>query len=56
MLTNNNKNKPVLTTASESAKVQLNSPKYYVLCAVGGFLSCGIVHALVTPIDLVKCM
>lgn len=29
--------------------------KYYALCGLGGILSCGITHTLVTPLDLVKC-
>lgn len=31
------------------------SPKYFVLCGLGGILSCGSTHTLVTPLDLVKC-
>ena len=26
-----------------------------MLCGLGGILSCGITHTLVTPLDLVKC-
>lgn len=26
-----------------------------MLCGVGGLLSCGITHTLVTPLDMVKC-
>ena len=35
--------------------IELYSNKYYVACGMGGILSCGLTHALVTPIDLVKC-
>jgi len=28
---------------------------YYKKCMVGGILSCGITHALVCPLDIVKC-
>ena len=28
---------------------------YYQKCMVGGILSCGITHMLVTPLDIVKC-
>jgi len=28
---------------------------YYQKCMVGGILSCGITHAIVTPLDIVKC-
>ncbi|ORY73260.1 mitochondrial carrier domain-containing protein [Leucosporidium creatinivorum] len=43
-----------------AAKVQgksiaLYSPEYYYTCALGGILACGSTHALVTPLDLVKC-
>jgi hypothetical protein len=26
-----------------------------MLCGLGGILSCGITHTMVTPLDLVKC-
>ena len=28
---------------------------YYLKCMVGGALACGLTHAAVTPMDLVKC-
>ena len=28
---------------------------YYRKCMMGGILSCGITHTIVTPLDLVKC-
>lgn len=31
------------------------SPQYYFTCAFGGIVACGTTHALVTPLDLVKC-
>ena len=36
-------------------QIVLFSPQYFAACAVGGALSCGLTHALVTPLDLVKC-
>lgn len=36
-------------------KVELYSNEYFYVCGVGGILSCGLTHLLVTPIDLVKC-
>lgn len=36
-------------------KIELYSGKYYAACALGGILACGITHAFVTPLDLVKC-
>jgi len=40
---------------AEKKKVELYSPQYFYLCAIGGVLSCGLTHTAVTPIDLVKC-
>lgn len=34
---------------------EYGSPKFFLLCAAGGALSCGLTHTLVTPLDLVKC-
>lgn len=31
------------------------SNKYFALCGLGGILSCGLTHTMVTPLDLVKC-
>ena len=31
------------------------SNKYFLLCGLGGILSCGITHTMVVPLDLVKC-
>ena len=28
---------------------------YYQTCMVGGVLSCGITHGIMTPVDIVKC-
>jgi len=35
--------------------IVLYSPMYYAMCGIGGILSCGLTHAAMTPIDLVKC-
>lgn len=40
---------------SETYSCEYGSSKYYALCGVGGLLSCGITHTLVTPLDMVKC-
>lgn len=42
-------------SAAPKAGIELYSPKYYAACAGGGVLACGITHAFVTPLDLVKC-
>jgi solute carrier family 25 phosphate transporter 3 len=39
----------------QGGKIELYSPKYYAACSLGGVLACGITHAFVTPLDLVKC-
>jgi solute carrier family 25 phosphate transporter 3 len=41
--------------STQENKVKLFSPKFYALCGIGGILSCGTTHTLVTPVDLVKC-
>lgn len=28
---------------------------YYFKCMIGGAMSCGLTHTLMTPIDIVKC-
>ncbi|RHZ84094.1 hypothetical protein Glove_85g80 [Diversispora epigaea] len=39
----------------EKKPIELYSGKYYLTCAFGGVLACGITHTFVTPLDLVKC-
>lgn len=34
---------------------EFGSNKYFMLCGLGGILSCGITHTMVVPLDLVKC-
>lgn len=31
------------------------STKYFLLCGLGGIISCGSTHTMVVPLDLVKC-
>lgn len=38
-----------------SKKIELYSQEYFTACAIGGVLSCGLTHTLMTPLDLVKC-
>jgi solute carrier family 25 phosphate transporter 3 len=38
-----------------SQKIELFSPKYFYYCGIGGILSCGLTHAGITPLDVVKC-
>jgi len=41
--------------ASPKGGIPLYSGQYYATCAVGGLMACGLTHAFVTPLDLVKC-
>jgi len=36
-------------------QIQKGSPEYFLMCAIGGLLSCGLTHTAVTPLDFVKC-
>nr|XP_040029569.1 solute carrier family 25 member 3a [Gasterosteus aculeatus aculeatus]XP_040029570.1 solute carrier family 25 member 3a [Gasterosteus aculeatus aculeatus] len=42
-------------TAEEGDSIEFGSQKYFLLCGVGGILSCGTTHTAVVPLDLVKC-
>ncbi|XVE63741.1 hypothetical protein DITRI_Ditri07aG0044500 [Diplodiscus trichospermus] len=35
--------------------IEMFSPAFYAACTVGGMLCCGLTHAALTPLDLVKC-
>lgn len=48
-------NKVEARASGASGKLKLYSPEYYAACTFGGILACGTTHALVTPLDLVKC-
>jgi len=41
--------------ASAGKMVEFGSTEYYLKCCVGGSVSCGLTHTLITPLDLVKC-
>ena len=36
-------------------KEEKHDLSYYLKCMVGGVLACGLTHAVITPLDLVKC-
>lgn len=38
-----------------SMGIEANSKEFYGACSLGGAISCGWTHTLVTPLDLVKC-
>lgn len=40
---------------AEGESCEFGSAHYFALCGLGGILSCGITHTMVTPLDLVKC-
>ncbi|KAI5847360.1 mitochondrial phosphate carrier protein [Morchella snyderi] len=49
-----------LAHASQAAQrkagpIPLYSAKYYAACTLGGLFACGLTHAAVTPLDLIKC-
>ncbi|EMT62336.1 hypothetical protein FOQG_07955 [Fusarium oxysporum f. sp. raphani 54005] len=39
---------------AKAGKIELYSGKYYAACTFGGLMACGLTHAAVTPLDLVK--
>lgn len=41
--------------AAASDEVEFGSTQFYLLCGVGGIISCGSTHTFVVPLDLVKC-
>ncbi|XP_017889898.1 phosphate carrier protein, mitochondrial [Ceratina calcarata] len=42
-------------SVAQGDSCEFGSNKYFMLCGLGGILSCGITHTMVTPLDLVKC-
>jgi solute carrier family 25 phosphate transporter 3 len=41
--------------ASSQYSCEAGTLKFYGYCGIGGALSCGLTHLMVTPLDLVKC-
>jgi solute carrier family 25 phosphate transporter 3 len=41
--------------AAPKKKIEMYSNEYFMYCAYGGILSCGLTHTAMTPVDLVKC-
>jgi solute carrier family 25 phosphate transporter 3 len=39
---------------AKAGHIELFSGKYYAACTFGGMMACGLTHAAVTPLDLVK--
>ncbi|XP_012535172.1 phosphate carrier protein, mitochondrial [Monomorium pharaonis] len=48
-------NRPAAAAAEEGDSCEFGSNQYFILCGIGGILSCGITHTGITPLDLVKC-
>ncbi|XP_043664959.1 phosphate carrier protein, mitochondrial isoform X2 [Vespula pensylvanica] len=49
------KNRNIAAASTDTDSCEFGSNKYFMLCGLGGILSCGITHTMVTPLDLVKC-
>ncbi|CAL8135349.1 unnamed protein product [Orchesella dallaii] len=45
----------IAAAAASGGGVEFGSLKYYILCSLGGALSCGVTHTAIVPLDLVKC-
>jgi len=37
------------------APSDVHDASYYGKCMIGGILACGLTHAFMTPVDLLKC-
>lgn len=42
-------------SVTDGDSCEFGSTKYFLLCGLGGIISCGSTHTLLTPLDLVKC-
>lgn len=42
-------------SVADGDSCEFGSTKYFLLCGLGGIISCGSTHTLLTPLDLVKC-
>ena len=40
---------------SQDDSCAYGSPKFFLLCGLGGIISCGTTHTALVPLDLVKC-
>lgn len=46
---------PQSPSSNSTGLVPFGSPKFYVLCGMGGSICCGFTHLVITPLDIVKC-
>lgn len=44
-----------IQAAASGDSCEFGSMKYFLLCSIGGIMSCGSTHTFVVPLDLVKC-
>ncbi|KAI2615611.1 mitochondrial phosphate carrier protein [Hypoxylon sp. NC1633] len=47
--------KATKTVQDKTPKMELYTPTFYAAATFGGLLACGLTHAAMTPLDLVKC-
>lgn len=47
--------KMVASANTEKDSCEFGSTQYFLLCGLGGIISCGTTHTMVVPLDLVKC-
>uniref|UniRef100_A0A8C9UKB9 Solute carrier family 25 member 3 n=1 Tax=Spermophilus dauricus TaxID=99837 RepID=A0A8C9UKB9_SPEDA len=47
--------RPWAAASPEEYSFEYGSPRYLLLCGLGGMLSCGLTHMAIVPLDLVKC-
>ncbi|KAH8279158.1 hypothetical protein KR026_002768 [Drosophila bipectinata] len=50
-----NHNIAAAAAAAQGDSCEFGSNKYFLLCGLGGIISCGSTHTMVVPLDLVKC-
>ncbi|KAJ1733030.1 Cu/Pi carrier [Coemansia biformis] len=43
------------SVAEKGAPIEINSARYFLTCAAGGSLACGLTHYAMTPVDQIKC-
>ncbi|KAI6178230.1 Phosphate carrier protein, mitochondrial [Aphelenchoides besseyi] len=44
-----------VTSSGDENAVEFGSAKFFLFCSISGFLSCGLTHTAIVPLDLIKC-
>ncbi|KAI6217294.1 Phosphate carrier protein, mitochondrial [Aphelenchoides besseyi] len=44
-----------VTSNDNENSVEFGSAKFFLFCSISGFLSCGLTHTAIVPLDLIKC-